>query len=250
MAVQVLDNIAGLAAQSDLTATSNSLQSTLTSLASGKRINSSADDPAGLAIADTLGASLSALNQSVLNINQGVGQSQTADGALAQIANLLNRAVTLAVQAGGTANQAEYTAITTEIGNITTSTNYNGADAFAANTVFISDGGATAGSVSVAATTVSGLTPSSGSLADIQTALTAVDTARGALGGSINAMNAASAAMQNEITNVTSGQDSILATNLPQAVASMSKYSVLEQTGIAALSQSNAAQSNVLGLFR
>ncbi len=250
MALQVMNNIAGLAAQGNLNATSNSLQSTLTSLSSGKRINSGADDPAGLAISDTLGASIAALNQSVLNINQGIGKAQTADGALAQITNLLNRCVTLAVQGGGTAAGAEYTALTGEIGTIVAGTNYGGADAFAASTVYISDGGATAGSITLAATATAGLTPAGGTLAQVQTALGNASAARGALGASINSMQAASATMQNEITNVTAGQNSILATNIPQAVADMSKYSILEQTGISALTQSNTQQNNILGLFR
>ncbi len=254
MALQVMNNIAGLAAQGNLNATSNSLQSTLTSLSSGKRINSGSDDPAGLAISDTLGASIAALNQSVLNINQGIGKSQTADGALAQITNLLNRAVTLAVQNGGTADVtagSEFNAIRTEIGLITGGTNYGGSDAFAGGTVYISDGGTTPGSIVVAATTVANVLPNAdGTLAHIQAALAATSAARGALGASINSMQAASATMQNEITNVTAGQNSILATNIPQAVADMSKYSILEQTGISALTQSNTQQNNILGLFR
>ncbi len=255
MALQVMNNIAGLAAQGNLNSTSNSLQSTLTSLSSGKRINSGADDPAGLAISDTLGASIAALNQSVLNINQGIGAAQTADGALAQMTNLLNRAVTLAVQNGGTAvGVTEYAAITTELGKIAGGTNYGGTNAFLAASVYISDGGTTPGTISVSATDVTngaaGTIPQTGSLANIQLALKNTSAARGALGASINSMNAASATMQNEITNVTAGQNSILATNIPQAVADMSKYSILEQTGISALTQSNTQQNNILGLFR
>ncbi len=257
MALQVMNNIAGLAAQGNLNSTSNSLQSTLTSLSSGKRINSGADDPAGLAISDTLGASVAALNQSVLNINQGIGQAQTADGALAAVTNLLNRAVTLAVQNNGDASaNTEFLAIQTEIGLIAGGTNYGSAgSAFAQNTVYISDGGTTPGTITVAATDVSAagantIKPQGGTLAQIQTALNHTSAARGALGASINSMQAASATMQNEITNVTAGQNSILATNIPQAVADMSKYSILEQTGISALTQSNTQQNNILGLFR
>lgn len=249
MAVQVLDNIAGLAAQGNLNATSNSLQTTLTQLSSGKRINSGADDPAGLAISDSLGASLAALNQSVLNINQSIGQAQTADGALAQVTNLLNRAVTLSVQNNGDASaNAEFTAITAEITQIATTTNFGGSNAFAAGSAYVSDGGATPGSITWAASTPTA--PADGKLATLTAAITTVAGLRGTLGAAINNMNAVSATLQNQITNVTSGQDSILATNIPQAVANMSKYSVLEQTGIAALTQSNSAQNNILGLFR
>ncbi len=249
MALQVLNNIAGLAAQGNLNETSRSLQATLTSLSSGKRINSGSDDPAGLAVSDTLGASLAALNQSVLNINQGVGAAQTADGALAQVTNLLNRAVTLSTQASGDASAvAEFKAITDEITAISTSTNYGGNSAFAGGAVFISDGTGASGSITVAASTPTA--PADGKLATLTAAITTVSGLRGALGASVNSLNAASGALQNEITNVSAGQSSELATNVPQAVADMSKFSILEQTGISALTQSNTQQNNILGLFR
>jgi hypothetical protein len=88
-----------LNAQTALNLTSNSLQKTLGRLASGLRINSSADDAAGLAIADGLHANITALTQSARNASDGVGSLQVADGALAQVTALLNRAVTLATEA-------------------------------------------------------------------------------------------------------------------------------------------------------
>jgi flagellin len=150
MAISLLNNIAALEAQNQLQATQTKLQSTLFQLSSGSRINSGADDAAGLAIANGLEANITALTQSSANANSGVGSLQVADGALAQITTLLNRAVTLATEgATGTVSTSqrqaldtEYQQINAEIASIGSSTNYNGTAVFtsAAQNVFLSDG--------------------------------------------------------------------------------------------------------------
>src|SRR5438309_10968511 len=105
MALSILNNIPSLVAQNQLSITNSNLQTTLTRLSSGSRINSGADDAAGLALADGLHANVAALTQSAQNASAGVGMLQTADGALAQVTNLLTRAITLATEAGnGTLN--------------------------------------------------------------------------------------------------------------------------------------------------
>jgi flagellin len=101
MPIGILNNINSLAAENQLSLTSDALSHTLQQLSSGQRINSGADDPAGLSIANGLEANISALTQSVSNANNGVGQLQLADGALAQVTNLLNTAVTLATESAG-----------------------------------------------------------------------------------------------------------------------------------------------------
>jgi len=150
MSLGVLNNIAAIYAQNNLNQTQSSLQNVLQQLSSGSRINSGADDAAGLAVADGLKANEAALNQSSQNATAGVGLLQTADGALSQVTNLLNRAVTLATEAAngtlnssqiGSANQ-EYQNILTEINNIGSTTNFNGNSVFTntSKTVFVSDG--------------------------------------------------------------------------------------------------------------
>ncbi|WP_263384217.1 flagellin N-terminal helical domain-containing protein [Granulicella arctica] len=150
MSLGVLNNIAAIYANNNINNTQASLQNTLTQLSSGSRINSGADDAAGLAVADGLHANEAALTQSAQNAQQGIGLLQTADGALSQVTNLLNRAVTLATEAANStlnssqvssANQ-EYQNIITEIGNIGSTTNYNGNTVFSntATNLFVSDG--------------------------------------------------------------------------------------------------------------
>jgi flagellin len=157
MSLSVLNNIASLAAQNQLTITNANLQKALFQLSSGSRINSGADDAAGLAIADGLQGNITALTQSARNANDGVGELQVADGSLAQVTTLLNRAVTLATESatGTVSNQqrvaldAEYTAIKSEIDRIGSKTNYNAGQVFTANTlnVFLSDSGASSNSL-------------------------------------------------------------------------------------------------------
>jgi flagellin len=138
MPLGILNNIPSLAAENQLTLTSTALSNTLQQLSSGSRINSGADDPAGLSIANGLQANISALTQSVSNANNGVGQLQLADGALAQVTNLLNTAVTLATEsATGTVSngqrtsiQAQYASILAEINRIGSATTYNGQAVF------------------------------------------------------------------------------------------------------------------------
>jgi flagellin len=157
MALTILNNIAAIAAENQLNITSNNLDSTLEQLSSGSRINSGADDPAGLAIANGLEANIAALTQSSSNATGGVGELQVADGALSQVTTLLDRAVTLATEsATGTVSNpqrvaldSEYQSIKAEIDSIGSTTNYNGGQVFTANTlnVFLSDGSATGSSV-------------------------------------------------------------------------------------------------------
>ncbi len=169
MALGVLNNIAAIYAQNNLNQTQSSLQNTLQQLSSGSRINSGADDAAGLAVANGLGANVAALNQSATNAQTGVGLLQTADGALSQVTNLLNRAVTLATQAAnGTLNATqvnsanqEYTNIINEIGNIGSTTNFNGNGVFSSTskTIFLSDG--TSSGANSFSTTIGALTTAS-----------------------------------------------------------------------------------------
>ena len=142
MPLGILNNIPSLAAENQLTLTNTALSNTLQQLSSGSRINSGADDPAGLSIANGLQANISALTQSVSNANGGVGQLQLADGALAQVTSLLNTAVTLATESATgtvsngqrTAIQAEYASILSEINRIGTATTYNGQAVFQSGT--------------------------------------------------------------------------------------------------------------------
>ena len=140
MSISVLNNISSLIAENAVSNTQASLQSTLQQLSTGLRINSGAEDPAGLSIADGLGANIAALNQSSQNASNGIGLLQTADGALSQVVTILNQAVTIATEAsnGGLSSSqsaalnTQFTSILNEIDQIGSTTNFNGASVFGA----------------------------------------------------------------------------------------------------------------------
>jgi len=133
MSLGVLNNLSAIYAENNLNNTNNSLQGVLQQLSSGSRINSGADDAAGLSLVDGLQANSSALTQSTTNASEGAGLLKVADGALSQVTNLLNRAVTLATEASnGTLNSSqlaaanqEYQSILSEVNNIGSTTTYN-----------------------------------------------------------------------------------------------------------------------------
>jgi len=269
--ISVLNSVSQLSAENALSSTQASLQKTLQQLSTGLKINSGSDDGAGLSIASALGANISALTQSSQNATNSIGFLQTADGALSQVTTLLNRAVTLATEAangGLTANQltaadAEYTAIQNEITQIGSTTNFNGSQVFsaAALNTFTSDGTAT-GATTLATTTgvlsAAGLAIGTGTLATAaSTELTAITAAidtvsltRGQIGGDVNRLTADVNVQNTQVTNLTSAQNNVQNADISATVAKMTQYNVLQQTGMAALSQSNQAAQSVLKLLQ
>jgi flagellin len=282
MSLGVLNNIAAVYANNNLNNTQASLQNTLQQLSSGSRINSGADDAAGLAVASGLQGNEAALTQSAQNAQQGIGLLQTADGALSQVTSLLNRATTLATEASnGTLNTSqlsaannEFQSILTEISNIGTTTNYNGTAIFSATATNIvtTDGTATGtstfaetiGTLSSASVGETAIGTSGGadlSAADLTTgaaaALTLVTTAiadvanqRASIGASVNQLTAAASVASTENVNLTSASSNILSTNYGQATSDLAKFQVLSQTGISALAQANSVQQEILKLLQ
>ena len=157
MSLGVLNNLNAMYAENNLNNTSNSLAKTLQQLSSGSRINSGADDAAGLSLVNGLAANSTALTQSATNATEGVGLLQVADGALSQVTSLLNRAVTLATESSnGTLNSSqeaaanqEYQSILSEINNIGSTTTYNQQKVFGGADVSVYTGDSSSQSASV-----------------------------------------------------------------------------------------------------
>jgi flagellin len=284
MSLGILTNVAATYAENNLNQTQGSLQTVLQQLSSGSRINSGADDAAGLSVADGLHANEAALTQSAQNAQNGVGLLQTADGALSQVTNLLDRAVTLATEAanGGLttaqsgAADTEFQSILKEIGNIGTSTNFNSTAVFSATaTDFVVSDGTTTGTTTISATigalSAAGVGTATGggagqaftatdvltsqasaktTLADVTTAIADVANQRGAIGANINQLNAAANVASSEEVNLSSAESSIRSTNYGQATSDLAKFQVLSQTGISALAQANSVQQEILKLLQ
>jgi flagellin len=140
MSFSILNNVTAMSAENQLNLTNTSLQNTLLQLSSGSKLNSGADDAAGLSIANGLSANITALTQSAANASNAQGRLQVADGALSQVTSLLNRAVTLATESAsatvsdGTQRAAldnEFSSIKSEIDSIGSTTTFNGSSVFA-----------------------------------------------------------------------------------------------------------------------
>ena len=169
MSLGVLNNMNATYAENNLSNTSTSLSKVLNQLSSGSKINSGADDAAGLSLVNGLEANQTALTQSKTNASEGVGLLQVADGALSQVTSLLNRAVTLATEASnGTLNSSqdtaannEYQSILSEISNIGSTTTYNDKAVFGSTTnIYTGDSSTT--SASIDTLSISGLSASTG----------------------------------------------------------------------------------------
>jgi flagellin len=286
----ILNNIAGINSQNQLNVNNVNLTRTLGRLASGKRINSGADDAAGLQIADSLKANVQALNQASRNANDGISVLQIADGALQQITNLLTRGVTLAEEAatetidteGKKALDQEFTQIKAEIQRISEATNFNGqvlftSGAFGNNKldIYVGDiSNAGAGSTSANTITVSIGTISSSAissptgaidldgkdlltedkaktaLTNLKDALNGVATMRGSLGAGMNRLQAAISVIQTQSQNTLSAESAIRDANIAEEVSEMTKQQILAQSGMAALAQANSNSQSVLSLLR
>jgi flagellin len=279
--LSILNNISSIAAQNQMSLNGASMQQVLLQLSSGSRINSGADDAAGLAIANGLQANTTALTQSAQNATDGVGRLQVADGSLSQVTTLLNRATTLATESSnGTLSSAqrtaldnEFSSIKAEITRIGTATTYNGAQVFsgATTSVFISDG-TTAGSSTIDASVgilqsssigfsassqvnlnndnLTTVTSAEAALTDITAAIGNVAGDRARLGADMNRLTSANNVVNNQVQNLTSAYDNVSSANIAQDVSQMTKYNILNSTGMAALQQSNQSQQAILKLLQ
>jgi len=283
----ILNNVTGLNAQNQLSANNVNLSRTLLRLSSGKRINSGADDAAGLQIADSLKANTYALDQAVRNANDGISVAQIADGALQEIGNLLTRSVTLAEEAatqtvdssGRVSLANEFKQIQSEIARIANQTNFNGVGIFTTagvngslnvfvgdtavgssiavsiNTITADTNNGTVSDLGGGAGNISGvdLTTSDGAktaLNTIKTAIGVVSTNRASIGSGINRLQAAVAVLQTQSQNTQSAESTIRDANVAQEVANLTKYQILAQSGMAALGQANSQGQAVLALLR
>jgi flagellin len=279
----ILNDISALRSQNLLTQNSQNLSQTLNRLSSGKRINSGADDAAGLQIADSLRANIRALDQAARNAQDGIGVAQIADGALDQISTILTRAVTLAEEsANGTIDstgraslQAEFAQIQAEVARISVQTNFNGVAIFTTSgingalSIFVGDtSGASSISVMINTIATSGNTVTNlggtnlagvdlstqtgavNALTTLRNALRAVSSNRATIGAGMNRLQAAVAVIGNVSQNSQAAESTLRDANVAEEVANLTKYQILAQSGLAALTQANTTHQMVLSLFK
>ena len=268
-------NISSLRAQNAGRLADAMQASAMARLSSGKRINSAKDDAAGLAIASSMTASIRGMGVAIRNANDGISLAQTAEGALGEVSNMLQRVRELAVQAAnGTYQnsdrdnlQTEVAALQTQISNVVTGTKFNGNTLFAATsggTSFaiqtgINSGDTTSiaigGLTSVAAAYVNTIqvdTTAEAALAitAADAALTQVANVRAGLGANQNRLDAAVNVLTANITNLSEARSRIEDTDFSMESSNLAKSQILSQASTAMLAQANQSQQNVLSLLK
>lgn len=271
-------NISALRAANASVAAGKMLGTAMERLSTGKRINSAADDAAGLAIATSMTAQIRGMQQGIRNANDGISLAQTAEGALNEVANMLQRIRELAVQAGSDTYQSadrsniqvEVDELTAQIGQVVANTQFNGITLFngsvatvtvlaGANDVDTVDltlddlstglnsGAGTAGTFDVTGTDGSNARTA---LADIDEDLAAVSTARATLGAGQNRLQSAVNNLANVSTNLSDARSRIMDTDYSAETTALAKAQILSQASTAMLAQANQSQQNVLSLLR
>ena len=276
-------NVAAMRAQSASQSASMQLQESMEKLSSGKRINSAKDDAAGLAIATKMTAQIRGLNAAARNANDGVSLAQTAEGALGQISNIVQRIRELAVQsANGTVTNTdrlgldnESRALIDQIDTIAATTNFNGVSLLngSATSVSIQTGinasdtvgisladsrsttlnikkAAAQGTAGTSEIDLANAANASSALATLDTALNSIAAARAALGASQNRLTVTVDNIGSTVVNLTEARSRIEDVDFSAETTHLAKAQILSQASTAMIAQANQAQQGVLSLIR
>jgi len=264
----IVNNIASVNAQANLSATSLGLNKSLQRLSSGLRINNSGDDAAGLTIANGYRSKVAILNQGIRNANDGLSDLQTKDGALNNISTLLDRLATLATQAASTTDDDAVSSLSTEYGKVIEEIDRQatvaGLDSDWDFSVFVSseetaaDGVISQDDVSAVDTTTLGLATTSFAdasaaqdvLAEVAAAITSLGSVQNSVGILENRVQFAISLAQSQIVNTRAAESRIRDANIAEESANMTRFNILTQSGIASLAQANQSSAAVLALLR
>jgi flagellin len=263
----VVNNIASANAQTNLNVSQMGMTKAISRLSSGFRLNQSGDDSAGLAVANKYRNDQAILNQGIRNANDGLSKLQIRDGALANIASLLDRMSTLATQASNAASDADITKLSAEYASVAAEIDREaavaGMTASAGFSVFVSsEATASNGKVTgtLAGVEVADLAITQTTFAtsaQAETAITQVKAAISTLGGVQNTVGTlqnrlqfAISLSQSQAVNTQAAESRIRDANIAEESANMTRFNILSQAGLAALSQANQSTSAVLSLLR
>ncbi|WP_076419619.1 flagellin [Colwellia sp. UCD-KL20] len=273
MALVVNSNVQSLNSQRQLLNSTNSLADNFERLSSGKRINSAKDDAAGLQISSRLTAQINGLNQASRNANDGISLAQTAEGALDEYTNTLQRMRTLSVQSANgsnsdadrTALNSEFSELELELTRISSQTSFAGenlldssftskafqigADGGQTITISISQNFTAASILQDATATISSATGASTAIGNIDDALVRVNTVRADLGAKQNRFASVIRSNDNTAQNLSASRSRVLDTDYAAESAALAKSSVLQQASSSMLAQANQQPQIALSLL-
>ncbi len=280
MAIVINTNVASLNAQRNLTQSQGELNTSMQRLSSGLRINSAKDDAAGLAISDRMTSQIRGLNQAARNANDGISMAQTAEGALQESTNLLQRMREIAVQAANDTNtaqdraslNAEFSQLQDELDRIANNTQFNSQNLLdgtfdpanggtaavfhvGANenqTISVSVGQADAATLGVDSSSIDVLnvTNANAAIGVIDTAIGSIDTIRGDLGAIQSRMESTIANLTNVAENLSASRSRILDADIAMETSAMTRANILQQAGVSVLAQANQTPQLALNLLQ
>lgn len=274
MALIVNNNPASIAAQRNLTVNTNALQRSVERLSSGLRITRAADDAAGLGLSESLRAQIRSINQATRNASDGISLTQIADGAASVVGSLLARMRELASQSSsGTVGATErsyidqeFIALRSEIDRIAQTTEFNGQALTSGSTIsfsiaigFRSGTGNTLSldlnditttSLGLSSVNVSTSANAMSALANIDSAISAVATARAEYGSLQNRLEATISNLQVTAENITAAESRIRDADVAYETSVFTKNQILVQTGISILAQANTLPQQALALLQ
>ena len=268
MSLRIQTNTAAFDAERNLNATSNRLQQSMARLSSGYRINSAADDAAGLAISEKLRAQIGGLAQANSNAQDGISLVQTAEGSLNEVHAMLQRVRDLAVQyQNGTLSTDDRTAIQSEVnqlgseierigqsaafngisllanaGTITFQVGANDGDSIAVSTISLG----TAVNSNVFTLSLGGTTD----ISEIDSAINAVSAQRADFGAVQNRLEHTINNLSTYQENLTASESQIRDVDMASEMVEFTKDQILQQAGTSMLSQANQLPNSVLSLLR
>jgi flagellin len=263
-------NVSALRAANASVSANKMLGTAMERLSTGRRINGAADDAAGLAVANSMTSDIRAMSQGIRNANDGISLAQTAEGALDEVTNMLQRVRELAVQSqNGTLTDAdraflndEVTELSAQMDDILTNTRFNGVDLFGAADVEFNIQIDATRSVTLTSTA---LDPADFAAADfavdtaanavttitnVDAQIDAVNTTRSSLGAGQNRLEAAISSLSTTTTNLSDARSRIMDTDYSAETTALAKAQILGQASTAMLAQANQSQQNVLSLLR
>lgn len=276
MSMSIMTNVASLGAQRNLAKTQDNLSANVQRLSSGLRINSAADDAAGLAISTKLSAQISGIGQAERNANDGISVIQTAEGALNEVNGLLTRMRDLAVQSSSSGSLGstergyldnEFQSLKNEIDRISNVTEYNGQKLIdgslsagasfqvgifntANDRINVSVDAANANSLGVSGSNVTTAAGAQTALSALDTAISRVSTSRGNLGAAQNRLSTTISNLKSWNENLSAANSRIMDVDVAQETSKYTQNQILVQAGVSVLAQANQMPSVALSLLK
>jgi flagellin len=263
-------NIKSLIVQNAIKVNNRAMGDAMEQLSTGKRINSAKDDAAGLAVTENMTSQIKGMNMAIRNANDGIGLAQTAEGAMVEISDMLQRMRELAVQAAsGTLSDtqrgylnSEFNQLNNQIIDTVTNTKWNGMQVLTSSptaATFTIQTGPDANQTIVvssqqitlaAGTVITTVGAATTALGSVDTTLALINNARASLGAVINRLNSAADNLSNISQNLSDSRSRILDTDYAQATAELARTQIIQQASMAVLAQANTQPQTVLKLLQ